>query len=94
MLKSKPVSRVLSPSFDRRIPIIYLGAVIADGLDQPTRSDSPESFRDRDFERAAQVSSLFGLSTRKVCRAPGVTTRAVGAYSTFSPFPLRTSPAG
>ena len=34
-----------------------------------------------------QDQGLFGLSTRKVFRAPAVTFGAVGSYSTFSPFP-------
>jgi len=39
------------------------------------------------YGRAALYRSLFGLSTRKVFHAPDVTIRAVGTYSTFSPFP-------
>lgn len=33
---------------------------------------------------AAHVRDLFGLSTRKVCRAPDVATRAVSSYLAFS----------
>jgi hypothetical protein len=33
--------------------------------------------------------NLFGLSTRKVCRAPSVTLGAVSSYLAVSPFPFR-----
>ncbi len=33
-------------------------------------------------------SSLFGLAPDEVFRAPGLTSRAVGSYPTFSPLPL------
>lgn len=35
----------------------------------------------------SKSQDLFGLSTRKVYPAPGVTVRAVSSYLTFSPLP-------
>jgi hypothetical protein len=43
---------------------------------------------------AERRRDLFGLTTRKVYRAPDVTTGAVGSYPTFSPLPRPTSRSG
>ena len=76
-----------------RNPYHLSGPVITGGINQPTRfailpevaevwTSSPWFYHQR---------NLFGLSTRKVYRAPDVTTRAVGPYPTFSPLPSEAS---
>ena len=93
--KCKPVSRVLFPvsrlacrkagSYRDEALIIYLAPISQSGSSSlPPRY--PGS-RDRDGVERAVQSGLFGLSTRKVCRAPSVTLGAVSSYLTVSPFP-------
>jgi len=83
--KCKPVSRVLLLTFQSAS--YHLSSPdFAIGVNQPTRPDFHKW-----MSRAAHVRDLFGLSTRKVCRALRVATKAVSSYLTFSPFPHSTS---
>jgi hypothetical protein len=61
---------------------------IAPRLKQPTRGSRRYAKSEARSGRAGPPL-LFGLAPRGVFRAPGVTTRAVGSYPTFSPLPMR-----
>ena len=73
---SRPLSRVLSR------------AVIPLGCASPrTSSDLPGSPCGPHVTALRPSASLFGLAPGGVCRATGVTTRAVRSYRTISPLP-------
>ncbi len=75
----QPVSRVLSCS------VIYLGLALL-----PSSSNLPSltPFSQRYGSGQPHNQGIFGLSTRKVCRAFHVAMEAVGSYPAVSPFPL------
>ena len=74
----QPVSRVLSSS------VIYL-----DLASLPGSSNLPSlmSLLRENWSGPPQDQGVFGLSTRKVCRASHVAMGAVGSYPAVSPFP-------
>jgi hypothetical protein len=83
VLKSKPVSRVLSSAL-LRSPAIYLRRHLhAACFGLPIRASSANGF----FRRAALIPDLFGLSTRKVYPSRLSPAQAVSSYLTISPLP-------
>ncbi len=75
-----------------RNPYHLSGPAITGGINQPTHFAMPLPVYTgtalwTSSPRFCNQRNLFGLSTRKVYRAPDVTTRAVGPYPTFSPLP-------
>lgn len=78
--KCKSVSRVLSALPQPH----HLSATgFTASLNQPTLPDTFLRIENEPF----CDQGLFGLSTRKVYHASVVANKAVGSYSTFSPFP-------
>jgi len=79
MIFCQPVSRVLSS------PVIYLvHGSHRDSSSLPSLKYRPKTIAGTS---SSTIQGLFGLSTRKVCRALLVAKQAVSSYLTVSPFP-------
>ncbi len=82
MRTCKPGS-VPAPKTSGARPYHLSGPGFTAGINQSTHHN--ETGEPACWNEQPQNCGIFDLSIRKVCRASGVTTRAVGSYPTISP---------